>query len=162
MANINKVMLMGNLTQDPEIRYTPKGTAVGELSMAVNRRVPDGNGNWSEEATFLDVTVWGNTAENAQKYLSKGRAIFVEGRLQLDTWEDKQSGQKRRKLKVVGEVVQYLPDGKGGKGGGSSNRHDDDGSSSNDSNEEASSSQSKGGSAASKDDFDEEDEQIPF
>ena len=161
MANVNKVMLMGNLTHDPEVRYTPKGTAVGDLRMAVNRRVPDGNGNWSEEATYLDVTVWGNTAENAQKYLSKGRAIFVEGRLQLDTWEDKQSGQKRSKLKVVGEVVQFLPDGKGGKGGGS-NRNDNDSGSSGYSNEEASSSQSKGGSAASNDDFDEEEDQIPF
>ena len=113
MSNLNKVMLMGNLTRDPETRYTPKGTAVGDLSIAVNRRVNDGNDNWTDETTFVDITVWGNTAENAQKYLTKGRGIFVEGRLQLDTWEDKQSGQKRSRLKVVAESIQFLPSGKG-------------------------------------------------
>lgn len=119
MANLNKVLLLGNLTRDPELRYTPKGTAVADLGIAVNRRVSDGQGNWSDETTFVDVTVWGNTAENAQKYLTKGRAVFLEGRLQLDTWEDKQSGQKRSKLKVVGENLQFLPDGKGSARGGS-------------------------------------------
>ena len=118
MANLNKVLLLGNLTRDPEVRYTPKGTAVGDLGLAVNRRVNDGNGNWSDEVTFVDVTVWGTNAENAQKYLTKGRGVFIEGRLQMDTWEDKQSGQKRSKLKVVAEVLQFLPDGKGGTPGG--------------------------------------------
>lgn len=118
MANLNKVLLLGNLTRDPEVRYTPKGTAVGDLGIAVNRRVSDGNGNWSDEVTFVDVTVWGTNAENAQKYLTKGRGVFIEGRLQMDTWEDKQSGQKRSKLKVVAEVLQFLPDGKGGTPGG--------------------------------------------
>ena len=118
MANLNKVLLLGNLTRDPEVRYTPKGTAVGDLGLAVNRRVSDGNGNWSDEVTFVDVTVWGTNAENAQKYLTKGRGVFIEGRLQMDTWEDKQSGQKRSKLKVVAEVLQFLPDGKGGTPGG--------------------------------------------
>ena len=118
MANLNKVLLLGNLTRDPEVRYTPKGTAVGDLGIAVNRRVSDGSGNWSDEVTFVDVTVWGTNAENAQKYLSKGRGVFIEGRLQMDTWEDKQSGQKRSKLKVVAEVLQFLPDGKGGTPGG--------------------------------------------
>ncbi|MCW1923273.1 single-stranded DNA-binding protein [Luteolibacter arcticus] len=117
MANLNKVMLIGNLTRDPEVRYTPKGTAVGDLGLAVNRRVSDGNGNWSDETTFVDITVWGTNAENAQKFLTKGRGVFVEGRLQMDTWEDKQSGQKRSKLKVVAEVLQFLPDGKQGAGG---------------------------------------------
>lgn len=124
MANLNKVLLLGNLTRDPEVRYTPKGTAVGDLGLAVNRRVNDGNGNWSDEVTFVDVTVWGTNAENAQKYLTKGRGVFIEGRLQMDTWEDKQSGQKRSKLKVVAEVLQFLPDGKGGAptpGGGGGN-----------------------------------------
>ena len=110
MANLNKVLLMGNLTKDPELRYTPKGTAVGDLGLAVNRRVKDSNDNWTDETTFVDITVWGNTAENAQKYLSKGRGVFVEGRLQLDTWEDKTSGQKRSKLKIVAETLQFLPD----------------------------------------------------
>ncbi len=153
MANLNKVLLMGNLTKDPELRYTPKGTAVGDLSMAVNRRVSDGNGNWSDETTFVDITVWGNTAENAQKYLSKGRGVFVEGRLQLDTWEDKTSGQKRSKLKIVADTLQFLPDGKGGggrsSGGGSSSGN-------------ASSGPPQGGSAADPDDFDGEEDDIPF
>lgn len=116
MANLNKVLLIGNLTRDPEVRYTPKGTAVGEMGLAVNRRVKVGE-EWEDETTFVDVTLWGNNAENAQKYLVKGRSVFIEGRLQLDSWEDKQSGQKRTKLKVVAEVLQFLNDGKGGQGG---------------------------------------------
>ena len=112
MSNLNKVLLMGNLTRDPEVRFTPKGTAVGDLSIAVNRKVKDGD-NWKDETTFVDITAWGSTAENAQKYLTKGRGIFVEGRLQIDTWEDKRSGQKRSKLKVVAESIQFLPSGKG-------------------------------------------------
>lgn len=115
MASLNKVFLMGNLTRDPEIRYTPKGTAVGELGLAVNRRVSDGNGNWADEVTFVDVTAWGANAENAHKFLSKGRGIFIEGRIQIDTWEDKETGKKRTKLKVVAELIQFLPDGKGGE-----------------------------------------------
>ncbi len=156
MANLNKVMLIGNLTRDPELRYTPKGTAVADLGLAVNRRVSDGNGNWSDETTFVDVTVWGNTAENSQKYLSKGRGVFVEGRLQLDTWEDKQSGQKRSKLKVVGENVQFLPDGRGGSGGGGGGRSQGDESSSSPAPQKP-----QGGSAASDEDYDEGDD-IPF
>jgi single-strand DNA-binding protein len=108
MASLNKVMLIGNLTRDVEVRYTPRGTAVGEMGIAVNRRVSDGNGNWSDEVTFIDVTLWGKNAENAQKFLEKGRPVFIEGHLQLDSWEDKQSGQKRSKLKVVGETIQFL------------------------------------------------------
>ena len=119
MANLNKVMLIGNLTRDPELRYTPKGTAVADLGLAVNRRVSDGNGNWSDETTFVDITVWGNTAENSQKYLTKGRGVFVEGRLQLDTWEDKQTGQKRSKLYVVANNWEFVGGGKAGEGGGS-------------------------------------------
>lgn len=115
MANLNKILLIGNLTRDPEVRYTPKGTAVGELGLAVNRRAPDGNGGYNDETTFIDVTLWGNNAENAQKYLAKGRSVFIEGRLQLDSWEDKQSGQKRTKLKVVAEVLQFLGGGEKGE-----------------------------------------------
>jgi len=154
MASVNKVILMGNLTRDPELRYTPKGTAVADLGMAVNRRVSDGNGNWSDEVTFVDVTVWGSTAENAQKYLGKGRGVFVEGRLQLDSWEDKQSGQKRSKLKVVGENVQFLPDGKGGGGGGGARPTSAP-------SEAAQSAPPRGGSAATPAD-DPGDEDIPF
>lgn len=111
MANLNKVLIMGNLTRDPELRYLPKGTAVAELGIAVNRRVKI-NDEWTDETTFIDCTAWGNTAENAAKYLTKGRGVLIEGRLQLDTWEDKQSGQKRSKLKIIAENVQFLP-GKG-------------------------------------------------
>ena len=119
MANLNKVLLMGNLTRDPEVRYTPKGTAVTELGIAVNRIYTGENGEKREEVTFVDVTVWGRTAENVGEYLRKGRPVFIEGRLQLDSWEDKQSGQKRNKLKVVADNVQFLGSrGSGGVGGG--------------------------------------------
>lgn len=162
MANLNKVLLMGNLTRDPELRYTPKGTAVGDLSMAINRRVKDASGSWTDETTFVDVTVWGTTAENAQKYLTKGRGVLVEGRLQLDTWDDKQSGQKRSKLKVVAEMVQFLPDGKSGgrpAGGGSTS------SSAAAAKPEAKADPPQGGSAATPEDYsesDDEGEDIPF
>jgi single-strand DNA-binding protein len=121
MASFNKVILLGNLTRDPEVRYTPKGTAVTELGMAVNRVYTAENGEKREETTFVDVTLWGRTAEIAGEYLKKGRPVFIEGRLQLDTWDDKTSGQKRSKLKVVGEGLQLLggrPGGGGGGGGG--------------------------------------------
>jgi len=118
MANLNKVLLMGNLTRDPEVRYTPKGTAVAELGIAVNRIYSGENGEKREETTFVDVTVWGRTAENVGEYLKKGRPVFIEGRLQLDSWEDKQSGQKRNKLKVVADNVQFLGS-RGGAGGSS-------------------------------------------
>ncbi len=152
MANLNKVLLLGNLTRDPELRYTPKGTAVADLSIAVNRRVSDGSGNWSDETTFVDVTVWGNTAENSQKYLTKGRGVFIEGRLQLDTWEDKQSGQKRSKLKVVGETVQFLPDARGGSGGGGARSAEGP----------SSGGPPQGGSAGPPDDYEDEGDEIPF
>jgi single-strand DNA-binding protein len=114
MANLNKVQLMGNLTRDPELRHTPRGTAVAEISIAINRSWRNDAGEKQEDTTFVDVTFWGKTAELAQKYLAKGRGIYIEGRLQLDTWEDKESGKKRSKLKIVGETLQFLPDGKGG------------------------------------------------
>ena len=116
MANLNKVMLMGNLTRDPELRYTPKGTAVADIGMAINRVWTNDQGERQEDTTFVDVTLWGRQAELAQQYLSKGRPVYIEGRLQMDTWEDKNSGQKRSKLKVVGENLQFL--GSGGGGGG--------------------------------------------
>jgi single-strand DNA-binding protein len=120
MASFNKVILLGNLTRDPEVRYTPKGTAVADLGLAVNRTYTADNGEKREEVTFVDVTFWGRTAEVAGEYLKKGRPVFVEGRLQLDSWDDKQSGQKRTKLKVIGENMQMLgsPRGAGGGGGG--------------------------------------------
>ncbi|PYL75725.1 MAG: single-stranded DNA-binding protein [Verrucomicrobia bacterium] len=108
MASFNKVILLGNLTRDPEVRYTPKGSAVADLGIAVNRQYTLENGEKREEVTFVDVTFWGRTAEVAGEYLKKGRPVFIEGRLQLDTWDDKQSGQKRSKLKVIGETMQML------------------------------------------------------
>jgi len=118
MANLNKVMLIGNVTRDPEIRYTPKGTALTELTLAVNRRYTGDNGEKREEVTFIDVTLWGKTAEVAAEYLKKGRPLFVEGRLRMDSWEDKQTGQKRSKLGVVGENIEFLNSREGGPGGG--------------------------------------------
>jgi single-strand DNA-binding protein len=108
MANLNRCMLIGNLTRDPETRYTPKGTAVTDIALAINRSWKDDDGTKKEEATFVDVTLWGRQAEVAQEYLKKGSAVFIEGRLHLDAWDDKQSGQKRTKLKVVGEMLQLL------------------------------------------------------
>ncbi len=108
MANFNKVLLMGNLTRDPEVRYTPKGTAIASFGLAVNRKWTDDSGQQHEEVTFVDVDLWSRQAEIAQQYLRKGSPLFVEGRLKLDQWDDKQSGQKRSKLKVIGERIQLL------------------------------------------------------
>jgi len=126
MASYNKVFLLGNLTRDPEVRYTPKGSAVADLGIAVNRQYTLDNGEKREEVTFVDVTFWGRTAEVAGEYLKKGRSVFIEGRLQLDTWDDKQSGQKRSKLKVIGEMMQMLG-GRPGAGGGSGGAGDEGG-----------------------------------
>src|ERR1700732_1603369 len=119
MANLNRVLLIGNLTRDPEVRYTPKGTAVADIGIAVNRVYSGEDGEKKEEVTFVDVTLWGRQAEVAQEYLAKGRQVLIEGRLQLDTWEDKESGQKRSKLKVVSENMKMVGGrGEGGGGGG--------------------------------------------
>jgi single-strand DNA-binding protein len=121
MANLNKVMLMGNITRDIEMRYTPSGMALAVLGMAVNRKYRDTKTNeLREEVTFVDVDVWGKQAETCNQYLSKGRPVFIEGRLKLDTWDDKTTGQKRSKLKVVAERVQFMgsnPNAQGGQGG---------------------------------------------
>lgn len=127
MASYNKVMLMGNLTRDPEVRYTPKGSAVADLALAVNRTYTADNGERREEVTYVDIVLWSKLAELAGQYLKKGRAVFIEGRLQMDTWEDKQTGQKRSRIKVVGENMQFVDsrrdgggeeEGGGGGGGG--------------------------------------------
>ena len=118
MASVNKVILIGNLTRDPEVRYTPKGTAVSDIAMAVNRVRTGDDGNRIEEVTYVDVTLWGRQAEVAGQYLAKGRSVYIEGRLQLDTWDDKATGQKRSRLRVVGENMQFLGGGQGGQGGG--------------------------------------------
>lgn len=121
MASLNKVMLIGNLTRDPEVRYTPKGTAVTDIGLAVNRVYTTDGGERREEATFVDITLWGRQAEIAGQYLKKGSSVYVEGRLQMDTWQDKQTGQNRTRLKVVGDGFQFLGsrEGQGGAGGAS-------------------------------------------
>jgi single-strand DNA-binding protein len=108
MASFNKVILLGNLTRDPEVRYTPKGSAVCDLGIAVNRIYTTEGGERREEVTFVDVVLWARLAEIAGEYLRKGRPVFIEGRLQMDSWDDKQTGQKRTKLRVVGESMQLL------------------------------------------------------
>ncbi len=118
MASFNKVILMGNLTRDPELRYTPKGTAIAKIGLAVNRVWTTDTGEKKEEVTFVDVDVFGRTAENVGQYMRKGRPIMIEGRLKLDQWDDKQTGQKKSKLGVVAETVQFLGSPTGGGEGG--------------------------------------------
>lgn len=108
MSSYNRVTLVGNLTRQPELRKTKTGAAVTELGIALNRAWTGENGQRQEETTFVDVTVWGRAAENAVQYLGKGRSVLVEGRLQMETWQDKQTGQDRTKLKVVADSVQFL------------------------------------------------------
>ena len=118
MPNLNKVMLIGNLTRDPEIKYTPKGTAIAAFGLAVNRNYTTESGEKREEVTFIDLEAYARLAEIIGEYCKKGRPIFVEGRLKLDTWDDKQSGQKRSKMKVIVETMQLLGGREGGQGGG--------------------------------------------
>lgn len=114
MANLNKVLLMGNLTRDVKLTYLPSNTPVAELGMAINRNWVGQDGQKHEEVTFVDLTMFGKRAEVLNKYLHKGDPLFIEGRLKLDTWDDKQSGQKRSKMRVMIEDFQFL-----GRGGGS-------------------------------------------
>ena len=116
MASLNKVLLMGNLTRDPEVRYTPKGTAVGDLSIAVNDSYKAQDGTIKETVTYIDIEVWGRQAETCKQYLTKGRPVFIEGQLRLDQWE--QEGVKKSKMKVRADRVQFLGGGQGGQGGG--------------------------------------------
>lgn len=117
MASYNRVVLLGNLTRDIELRYTQSGMAVTDIGLAVNDRRKSQTGEWIEETTFVDITLWGRTAEVVNEYCSKGQPLFVEGRLKLDSWE--KDGQKHSKLKVVGERIQLLGSKGGGGGGGS-------------------------------------------
>lgn len=118
MSSYNKVILMGNLTRKPEMRFTQSGTAICKFGLAVNRRFKDQSGEWKEEATFIDVTFFGKRGEAFAKYHDKGKSAFVEGSLRLDTWEDKQSGDKRSKLYVVGDDWQFVGGGGRGEQGG--------------------------------------------
>lgn len=117
-GNFNKVMLMGNLTRDPELRHLPSGMAVANIGLAVNRRFKGQDGESREETTFIDCDAWGRTAEVMCQYLGKGKPVFVEGRLRLDEWQDKSSGEKRSKIKVVIENFQFLDSREGAQGGG--------------------------------------------
>ncbi len=118
MASLNKVFLIGNLTREPELRVTPKGTAICQFALAVNRQFKDDAGATRDETTFVDIEAWGKQGELVSKYLGKGSQCMVEGRLKLDQWEDKASGQKRSRLKVVLENVQFLGAPKGATGPG--------------------------------------------
>lgn len=117
MPNFNQVTLMGNLVRDPELRYTPKGLAIAKIGMAVNRRWKTEGGEEKEEVTFVDIDAFGRQAETIGQYCKKGHPLFVQGRLKLDQWDDKQTGQKRSRLGIVLEQFQFLNGGKGREGG---------------------------------------------
>ncbi len=116
MANFNKVILAGNLTRDPELRYTPKGMAIAKLGLAINRRWTNEAGEQKEDVTFVDVDAFGRQAETIGQYLKKGRPILIEGRLKLDQWDDKQTGAKKSKLGVVVDSFQFLDSGNRAEG----------------------------------------------
>jgi single-strand DNA-binding protein len=107
-ASFNQVTLLGNITHEVDVRYTPQGTAIADIGLAINRSWKNDRGEKQEETTFVDVTLWAKVAEVAAEYCHKGDPLLVSGRLHLDTWDDKQTGQKRTKLKVVGETIQLL------------------------------------------------------
>jgi len=154
MASFNKVILAGNLTRDPELRYLPNGTPVARIGLAIGRRWKTETGELKEDTTFVDVDAYGKQAETIAQYMKKGRPILIEGRLRYDSWDDKQSGQKRSKLSVVGDTLQFIGDGKGAQGGSrpSADRGSDD---------EQSRPRSQGASPAAAQDF-QEDDDIPF
>jgi single-strand DNA-binding protein len=108
MASLNKTMLIGNLTRDPEVRYTPKGMAVCDISLAINHKYTTEGGEKKQDVTFIDCTAWGKTAELIGQYLNKGSSLYVEGRLTTESWEGKQTGAKRSRMKVTVEVMQFL------------------------------------------------------
>jgi single-strand DNA-binding protein len=124
MPSLNKVMLMGNLTRDPELRVTPKGTPICQFSLAINRQFKMDSGETREEVIYVDIEAWGKQGETIAKYMVKGRPLYVEGRLRLDQWEDKTTKEKRSRMKVVLEQFQFLGDGRapgaGGAPGGAS------------------------------------------
>jgi len=150
MASYNRVILVGNLTKDVELRHLNSGSAVADVGLAVNDRRKSASGEWVEETTFIDVTLWGRTAEVASEYLSKGSSMLVEGRLKLDTWE--KDGQKRSKLKVICERMQML----GGRGGGGGGHGGGGGSHSSSANEYSEPAPARATAAATPDD------EIPF
>lgn len=118
MPNYNKVLLMGRLTRDPEVKYSANGTAITNIGLAVNRNWRNQDGQMQEEVTFVDVTAFGKRGEAVGQYLKKGRPIFVEGHLRLDQWDDKQTGQKRSKLAIIMDAFEFIDSRGEGEGGG--------------------------------------------
>ena len=118
MPSLNKVLLMGNLTRDPELRVTPKGTPICQFGLAINRQFKMESGESREEVIFVDIEAWGKQGETIAKYCTKGKPLYVEGRLKLDQWEDKNTKEKRSRMRVVLEQFQFLGDSRGGGGGG--------------------------------------------
>ena len=162
MANLNKVMLIGNLTRDPELKHTPGGQAVCEIALAVNRKYRTKEGEDRDETTFVDCEAWGKQAEVLKQYMSKGKPLFVEGRLKLDTWEDKEGG-KRSKMRVVIENFQFLgtAGGAGGGSGGSGERYvSEEGGSSGRSGGRGGNSGSSGGGGTSHQHVPEEEKKM--
>lgn len=147
MASFNRVILVGNLTRDIELRYTPAGTPVTDMGLAVNERVKR-NEQWTEEVNYFDITLWSRTAEVAAEYLSKGSSVLIEGRLKYETWE--QDGQKRSKVKVIGEKMQMLGGRSGGGSGGP--HHSGSGVSTGSSSPSAPAEQSAGSASVPPDD----------
>jgi single-strand DNA-binding protein len=126
MPSLNKVFLMGNLTRDPELRVTPKGTPICQFALAINRKFKMDSGESREEVIFVDVEAWGKQGETIAKFVTKGRPLFVEGRLKLDQWEDKNTKEKRSRMKVVLEQFEFLGDSRGGGAGGAPGGHSSD------------------------------------
>ncbi len=166
MGDFNKVMVLGRLTRDPEVRFTPSGTPVCDIGIAVGRRVGGGESGTErrEETTFVDVTLWRRQAELAGQYLAKGREVFIEGRLEMDSWDDKNTGQKRTKLKVVAENMQFVGGGGGNNsGGGNAPQQQKPAYQNNDSYDSAPQQQQPQEQAPAQPQFEPEDEDdIPF
>ena len=160
MASFNRVILLGNVTRDPELRYISSGTAVTDVGLAVNDRRKNASGEWVEETTFVDVTLWGRTAEVAGEYVTKGSPLLIEGRLKLDTW--KKDGKKNSKLRVVCDRMQLLGGrGDGGGGRGRSSRPANEQQANDQHNSGGESYESAGSSSGGSDSFGGDDD-IPF
>lgn len=160
MPSLNKVLLMGNLTRDPELRVTPKGTSICQFSLAINRQFKMESGETREEVIYVDVEAWGKQGETIAKYVTKGRPLYVEGRLRLDQWEDKNTKEKRSRMKVVLEQFQFLGDSRGGPGGGPSGGASEPGI--DQTSPERHSPPARGGSAAKPPVAEGLDEDVPF
>jgi len=126
MANFNRVIVMGNLTRDPELRYTPSGAPVTSFGLGINRRFRDSSGTQKDEATFVEIVVWGKQAEVCNEYLGKGRLVLIEGRLRQERWETRE-GESRSALKVVADRIQFLPNGRSQSASGGEEGTDPDG-----------------------------------